>query len=53
MKVTITINEVVMLQAVKTMRRIAKSKASDKNKETAMTTVFWQMMRIVDEMEGE
>jgi hypothetical protein len=52
MEVRVNAKDVVIVTAVKKMRRIIKSEGSRRDKEKAVNTIFWQLMRVLDEMEG-
>lgn len=52
MEIKISTAEMVMVDAFRTMRQIAKSKGTHENKEKAMNDVFWRANKILDINEG-
>lgn len=50
MRIVITTEEAVMLEAFKTMRKMVNSSASNKSKEKAINQVFWSTIKSLDKM---
>lgn len=48
MQIAITVEEAIMLSAVKQMRQIIKSNASKARKEKAVNVIFWELMHTMD-----
>lgn len=51
MKIEITMEEALMLDAMKTMRKIYKSGASNKVKEDIINDTFWSCNKLLDARE--
>jgi hypothetical protein len=52
MQIRATAKDAVIVSTVNQMRQVIKSDASKKYKVNAINTLFWQLMRVLDEMEG-
>ena len=52
MQIRANVKDAVIVSAVEDMRKVIKSKGTKKQKEIAVNTMFWQLMRVLDEMEG-
>lgn len=48
MRITITVEEAIMLTAIKQMRQIVKSEATKARKEKAVNVIFWELMHTMD-----
>lgn len=53
MKIKVGARDAVIIEMVNEMRRIIKGKGSKGDKEIAINSFFWQLMTILDEMEGD
>lgn len=51
-RITVDVDEVIMLATFKRMRQIVKSKASPKHKQIALNEAFYRAMDMLDISEG-
>lgn len=48
MQISITVEEAIMLNAIKQMRQCIKSSAPKEQKEDAVNVIFWELMDLMD-----
>lgn len=48
MQISITVEEAIMLNAIKQMRQCIKSRAPKEQREDAVNVIFWELMELMD-----